>query len=252
MLKKYHKIKKYLFIILFITLAITYFTRSSFKKVDRIDSNVLNEPIQKELEDNEIIKFTKDDFEYELTPLYDYEVSSLVVRKMDYTWLSIYKTDSVFPVDLCMLWGSNIENNIYKDDSLKFSQDMRFCFGRWSGDLEFDKNAISNTHIVVNDKTLEKKIKKISIGDQVKLRGILVDVEAKNLGSAGKYDPESLSLKSSTIREDSGAGACEIVYVQDIEILQKGNQLSHILLTFSFYSLILLIIFDICLFFVRE
>ncbi|MBA7490362.1 hypothetical protein ES702_00900 [subsurface metagenome] len=249
MIESYNKIKKFLYLIFFLILAITFFTRNNFRSPDMINPDVLNEPVQTETENQDIIQFTKDDYEYKLTPLYDYEINGLVVHKMDYTWFSIYKTDSVFPLDLCMIWGENVENKIYKNKSLKFSQDMRFCFAKWQGQIDFNNNQISNNHLVIQDEKIEKELKKISTGDQVKIKGQLVDIEAKNLGKPGKYDPEYIEWKSSTTREDVGSGACEVIYLSDIEILQKGNSLPHYLFKISFYVLIFLVVIDFFLFF---
>jgi len=251
MIEGYNKIKKFLYLILFIIAIITFFTRNNYKNVEAISPDVLNNPIQEKIESYDIIQFTKDDYQYKLTPLYDYEINGLVVHKMNYTWFSIYKMDSVFPRDLCMMWGNNVGSKIYKDKSLKFSQDMRFCFARWEGALNFDNSEVSNNHLIMEDEKVEKKIKKISVGDQVKIKGQLVDVEAKNLGKPGEYDPEYFTLKSSTTREDTGAGACEIIYVKDVEILQKGNPISHNLFEISFYGLALLLVIDFSLCFIR-
>lgn len=249
MLEGYNKVKKFLYLILFIILIITFFTRNNYKNVEIINSEVLNNPIQEQTENYDAIQFTKDDYQYKLTPLYNYEINALVVRKMDYAWFSIYKRDSVFPRDLCMMWGTNVGDKVYKDKSLKFYQDMRFCFARWEGTLKFNSSEVSNNHLVIQDEKIEKKIKKISVGDQVKIKGQLVDVEAKNLGKPGEYDPEYFSLKSSIKREDVGAGACEIIYVNDVEILQKANPVSHNLFKISFYGLISLLIIDFFLIF---
>ena len=251
MLEGYHKIKKFLYLILFIILAITFFTKSNYKNAEIINPSVLNEPIQEETASRDIIQFTKNDYEYSLTPLYNYEINALVVRKMDYTKFSIYKMDSVFPRDLCVVWGSNVSNKIYQDKSLKFSQDMRFCFARWEGNLDFNTSEVSNNHLVIQDKEIEKKVKKISIGDQVKIRGKLVDVEAKNVGNPGEYDPEYFTLKSSITREDTTAGACEIIYIESVEILQKGNPVSYNLFKISFYGLVVLLILNIILIFIK-
>jgi len=72
-----------------------------------------------------------------------------------------------------------------------------------------------------------------------------VNVKATNIGEAGKYDPEYFELNSSTGRGDSGAGACEILLVEDIEIIKKGNQIYHVLYRWGGYLLVLLIILNI-------
>ena len=77
------------------------------------------------------------------------------------------------------------------------------------------------------------------MGDQVKIKGKLVDIFAKNIGEPGKFDPESFEWKSSVTREDTGGGACETIYVEDIEILKKANTTPDVLFKFSLYGLLL-------------
>jgi len=233
-------VNKILFCVLIITIAVTFFTRGNYRKVEKIHPEVLKEPIQTELADKQVIKFSKDEYRYELTPLYQYEINGLVVHKMDYTFFSIYKRDSVFPLDLCLIWGENTKSKVYQSKSLQFSQDARFCFYRWQGKVTFDHAALSNNHLVINNETLEKKIKKISTGDQVEIKGKLVNIKATNLGEAGTFDPEVFEWNSSTDREDSGAGACETIYVEDIKIIKKSNPISHDLYELSFYGLAIL------------
>lgn len=251
MFDAYKNIQKFLLPILFIMLAVTFFTRNNYRNIDNINSALLNEPVQSETGNKDIIQFTKENYEYKLTPLYDYEINGLVVSKMNYTWFSVYKTDSVFPIDLCMVWGGNVRDKIYKDKSVKFSQDMRFCFAKWSGGINFNMEEISNSHLILKNKETERKTKTISRGDQVKIKGKLVNIEAKNLGEAGKYDPDFINWESSTTREDAGAGACEVIYVEDIEILEEANPVSNSLFTLSFFVFISLIISDIVLFFIK-
>lgn len=244
-------IKKFLFYSLLLIFAITFFTRNNYRKVNEISPAVLKEPIQAELDSKDIIRFIKDDYEYELTPLYDYELNGLIVHKMDYTWFSIYKRDSVFPMDLCVIWGNNVKSKVYQNKSLKFSQDFRFCLYHWHGKIDFNSNQLSNNHLVISDKDLEKKISSLSTGDQVKIKGQLVNVNAINVGKPGKYDPEKFSWNSSIKRTDSGGGACEVIYVQNIEILKKANIISCYAHKISFYGLLALIIFSIAKFFIE-
>ena len=221
------KINKILFWLFLLIIIITFFTRNNYRNVDIVSPEVIGEPKQSEVFDNSIIKFTKDDYEYELTPLYDYEINGMIVHKMDYTWFSIYKRDSVFPIDLCLIWGDNVANKVYKHKNLKFSQDFRFCLYHWRGKIDFNHNQLSNNHLVIDNKELEKKLNKLSTGDQIKITGKLVNIKAENIGEPGKYDPEYFNWKSSINRKDSGGGACETIYIEDIEIIEKSNIISH-------------------------
>lgn len=245
----FEKIKKILFYLLLAVFSVTFFTRNSYRGISDIEPAVLSDPIQTETKSREAITFEKDDYGYELTPLFDYEINGLVVHRMDYTWFSIYKMDSVFPLDLCIMWGDNIKNGVYGEKSLKFSQDTRFCRYSWRGELAFDANEVSNNHILVNNDDLEKRLRGINSGDQVKIKGKLVNVTGKNIGTPGKYDPETFGMGSSIRRNDAEAGACEIIYLEDFEILKKGNPVSSLLFKISFWGLAILVFLEIIFFF---
>lgn len=245
------KVNKYLFIILPITLLITFFTRNNYRNVDEIHPEILKEPLQTQILSPEIETFTMDDYEYKVTKLYDYEIAGLVVHKLDYTWFSISKSDSVFPLDLCLIWGGNVKSKVYQSKNLTFSQDMRFCFYQWWGDLNFNPHELSNNHLLIKDDETKKKIDNILTGDQVRVKGQLVNVEARNLGSPGEFDPAYFKSDSSTTRTDTGAGACEIILATDVEILKKANPVSRYIFKSSLYGLIILVCLNIVVFFIQ-
>lgn len=247
---RYLKILNRIILLVLLLLSIwMYFSRNNYKSVDNIHLEVIKEPIQTEAKSKEPIRFIKDEYQYELKPLFDYEVSAMIVHKMDYRWFSIYKMDSVFPVDLILLWGDNVKNRVYQDKSVKFSQDGRFGYWRWGNGIKFNNDEVANTHLIVKDSELERKVKTLINGDQLRIKGQLVEVNAKNSGKPGKYDPASFSLKSSIVRNDTGAGACEIINVDSLEILEKANIMPDSIFKISFTLLIIMVFLNILFFF---
>lgn len=243
-------LKKYYFYFLLLLLAVTFFLRNNCRNVQEIAPEVLHEPVQSELNNTSLIRFSRNDYSYELTPVYAYEISGLIASKMDYQAFSIEKFDKVFPMDLCMIWGSNVANGVYKNREVIFSQDCRWCtvWVRQAG-ISFNYNEISNSHLLISDPVLEKKAKSLVVGDQVKIIGKLVNVKANLTGKPGSFDSPYYSLKTSTERTDKGAGACEVIYVEDIEILKKANVIADFLFHATLYGLLILIIWNILRFF---
>jgi hypothetical protein len=240
--EKSKKIKKKVFYVLLAILSVTFFTRDDYRQVTDITSEALRGPIQTPLEGKDSIRFTKDNYEYEIDPLFNYELNGLVVHHMDYTWFSLYKMDSMFPLDLCVLWGDNIKSGTYKSKSLQFTQDARFCRYNLRRDVDFDESEVSNNHILVNNKDLENKLREINSGDQIRLTGKLVNVIGKKMGKVGKYDPDKFSMNTSITRNDREAGACEIIYIEDVEILKKGNPISNLLFRISLWGVLIFLI----------
>jgi hypothetical protein len=225
------------FIVLVVIFFISYFSQGSYRAVNDIHPAVLQDPKQTSISSTqEPIKFTKNDWDYHLTPTHEYEISGLVVSRMDYRWFSINKTDEVFFLDLCMLWGQNAASKVYKNDNLSFKQDSRFCWYSWTGNLEVRKDQISNTHLVVYDNSLGKKLSKIKKSDQVKIKGKLVNIKAQT-DNPGKYEGGQFALNTSTVREDDGAGACEVLYVESFKILKRGHPVAGTINTVCIYGL---------------
>lgn len=235
---------KYLFLSLVLLFGVTLFTRNNFRNVHEIMPEVLGDPIQRP-SDPAFVKLARDGYEYEITPLYDYDISGLIVGKMDYRIFSISKTDNVFPMDLALIWGSNVKNGIYQDRRVKFKEDGRWIWVQWYGNVSFNFNEISNNHLLVRDKISEKQLKAITLGDQVRITGKLVNIKGYPAVQSGEPAPEPFIWKTSVTRTDSGAGACEVVYIENIKILKKANPVSCFLFRFSFYALIILLLWNI-------
>jgi hypothetical protein len=235
----FRTINKFVFLVLILVFAVSFFSRNSYRGVENIHPKVLKEPIQEELESKEIIGFLKDDYEYELTPVFDYEISGLVVSRFDYSILGIYETGSLFPVDLCMIWGSNVESGVYKNKGLKFKQDQRWCWYKWTGELNFNTHEGSNNHLLIIDDELREAAKNLTAGDQVRINGKLVNVLGKKINEAGSGSNEQIVWKTSISRTDEGAGGCEVIYVEDLEVLERAHPVFNFLYRASLFGIVL-------------
>ena len=233
-----------------VTIAVTAFTRDNYRGVSDIQPELYLQPIQSLTQEQDDIVSRIGEFDYILTPLYNYEISGLVVSKKDYSWLSIYKRNKALPADLCMIWGGNLAAKVHQNKELEFSQGVRFCNYRWSGNLVFNTNEVSNNHLLVSNDVINKIVGTVMPGDQVKITGKLVDVAAVNRGTDNLYDPEYFELRTSTIRTDSGAGACEIIYIEDIQILKRGNPVSYYLFKGALVLLVLFVVVNVAKLFI--
>ncbi len=169
-------------------------------------------PVQKQASGSEML--TLKGYNVKLTFLYSYDIEALVVHKKSYNSSSLQ--DKLVPVDVALAWGKVAQYN--KDIDFHWSQSGRWVFWRVNSDSELDlvggENAIvsqsSNNHLIPANKYIEKKVKKIKKGDHIRIKGYLVNVHAT------KSDGSWWSVDSSTSREDSGGGACEVIYVTDV------------------------------------
>lgn len=245
-----NKFRKTLGLIFLVSAIVTYFAKSHFKSVTQIVPASLYPPQQTEASSKLPINFSNNGYEYQLEPMYDYVMTGLVVHTLQYDkWFSLSRTDDVFSVDWCVFWGSNLQSGAYKEPSLKVSQDARFCRLQYDSGAILSDSEFSNSHLVVIDPAVESAVKKVSAGDQIRLSGKLVNVTARAQGSTSKYELKEERWQTSVSRSDTGMGACEVIYVESVEILKKGNVLSHQLFDISKYGLGLVVVWTVVGFF---
>ena len=104
-------------------------------------------------------------------------------------------------------------------NKLDISQSGRFYWYRWSNQPPIPHqeiiNSSANMHMIPSNLEIAKKLKQVKKDDQVTISGWLV--HASYLKGNGTYN-----WKSSTTREDTGNGACEVIYVCSVDRQQKS------------------------------
>ena len=159
---------------------------------------------------------------WEFTPLFNYDISALAFG-VSHKFAS--KFDDVLAADVGLLWGENSAKELYKNVQLRVMMDHYDA--RWRNGVSFNLNEAANTHIATCDAGAFRAVKAIKAGDQVRLRGWLVN--AKISEKPGETDPARImTWNGSVTREDQGEGACELLYVpsaSSVEILKEGPRL---------------------------
>jgi hypothetical protein len=97
---------------------------------------------------------------------------------------------------------------------MQISQDHRFYFWRTSSRVDLPKDVIvshsANTHVIPANPRVERELSRLRRGQVVTLTGLLVD---------GTRD-DGAWIKTSLVRTDTGAGACEVMLVQDVNVMR--------------------------------
>lgn len=231
---------KWLFLVLLVVYGGSYYWENLYRGIESPDPLTFREPVQTPPAAAEPIAFIKQGYAYNLTPVAEYDIAGLIVSRMDYRTFSIQQSDATFPMDLCLIWGDNVKNGVYKEPGLSFRQDFRFCLYTWSGESKLNTTQVSNNHLLINDPEIEKRLKKLHRGDQVRVTGKLVDVSATAAGELKEHDAPAFTMQTSENRTDSGGGACEIIYVEGLEILKRGHPIANFAHDASYYGLLLL------------
>lgn len=139
-----------------------------------------------------------------IEPLATYKIRARILSKQRYR---LDPGSKVSPMDLALGWGPMSDTAVL--DQLSISQDHRFYFLRWREPPIQEKEMLlnsANVHIIPSNEFIKDEVLSLRVGDIVELRGSLVMVSGKDGGE----------WKSSLTRDDSGPGACELMYVSQL------------------------------------
>jgi hypothetical protein len=209
-----------LFIGGFTLLAASLWQRHELPEPGRLLGNLRQEPEQVQVREPPKTT-TVNGVTYTIKPLFSYELHGLVVSRHDSDSFIDYIhrewNDHINVVDLCVIWGKNAISGAYRGQS--FSSGQFVCY--WQAPTReafaaFDPAAISNNHLLTDDPAIAKKLRSVRVGDQIRFRGYLAEYSHNHKG-------QPFHRSTSIVRTDTGNGACETVYVQDLEITRRGG-----------------------------
>jgi hypothetical protein len=116
----------------------------------------------------------------------------------------------VSPLDIAVGWGPMSDSAVLAD--IDISQSGRFYFWRYEDEPPIATSAIeqhsANWHLVPANDVIWRKLNRLRVGDVVRLEGMLVNLQ----------NPDGGTMATSLRRDDTGAGACEIIYVEKATI----------------------------------
>jgi hypothetical protein len=145
--------------------------------------------------------------DYYLTPLADFSLQAKVLSREDY-WLD--RESDLAPTDLALGWQKMSDEAVLEQIEIRQS-------GRWYhwqvNDFPIPRRSIetqsANMHMVPADENVAAMLDLVSPGQIISLQGYLIRAD----GHDGWY------WQSSLTREDTGAKACELVFVTHIDIV---------------------------------
>ena len=141
-----------------------------------------------------------------LTVRADYRITARILARERYHFDALA---DLVPEDLALGWGPMSDNRILR--TIDISQSNRFYYWR-AHQGSPPKDAIithsANTHVIPQNKMIARQLSRLRPGQVVTLSGELVD----GLRDDGRW------IKTSLVRDDTGAGACEVLLVNDIAL----------------------------------
>ena len=198
-----------LVILLLFVFAFRYFQKGKQRSIAGIRA-----PIQTVATGEKHIK--RKGYELTLDYLYAYDIEGLVITTKNYNGSSL--GDELSPKDVGLAWGNVAKYNTLlgfhwaaKYRALELNEDEN-SWGKkqdFVGSIEDALKQISNNHLIVLDSSIKESVKKIKVGDHIRIKGYLVNIEGDN-------SIKQFSWYSSTSRDDTG---CEVILVESVEWL---------------------------------
>ena len=140
---------------------------------------------------------------FDIKPLAHFEITARVLHKRRYRFDSVA---NLAPLDLAVGWACMSDQQVL--DQLGISQSNRFFFWEYQHAPPIPTDQIishaTNMHLIPPDDGMFRKINSADAGDLIHLRGLLIEAS----------QPGMPPWRSSLSRNDTGKGACEIVWVE--------------------------------------
>lgn len=147
--------------------------------------------------------------EFTIIPKANFELTARILHKKSY---NSDPESKLAPWDIAFGWGPMSDESILKDVEIK--QSNRFYFWRVEKfpilRRDIERNS-ANMHLIPQDSYLEDLIASTKVGNIIHLKGWLIRAESKD----GNW-----YWQSSMTREDTGNGACELIFITHFEIIK--------------------------------
>jgi hypothetical protein len=144
-----------------------------------------------------------------LTVRAEYRVTARILALERYHFDGL---SDLVPEDLALGWGPMSDNRMLR--AIDISQSNRFYYWRTPSGSALGRESIithsANTHVIPRNSTVARQLGRLRQGQVVTLSGELVD---------GTRD-DGMWIKTSLVRNDTGAGSCEVLLVDDVIIDQ--------------------------------
>jgi hypothetical protein len=140
-----------------------------------------------------------------LTTRAHFDITARVLSRKDYSGGA---DASLIPTDLALGWGRMSDSDVLA--KIDISQSGRFYYWHVK---EFPiprreiETSSANMHMIPANEDVKRQLEQVRQGELVRITGFLVD--------ASRAD--GWRWKTSLTRDDTGAGACELIYVERVD-----------------------------------
>ncbi|MDX1409916.1 MAG: hypothetical protein R3330_17325 [Saprospiraceae bacterium] len=166
------------------------------------------DPVQKNLANPVAFAFQG----FTITPRAEFDIQARVLGRETYFFGN---ESDLSPIDLALGWKRMSDQSVV--DRMSIRQSGRWYYTRYAFPPPIPEQEIirssANMHMIPADTHTERELKSIRPGEVVRIRGYLVDIDHE---SGWKW-------RTSMTRADTGDGACELIYVEDVSRLTPSG-----------------------------
>jgi hypothetical protein len=146
---------------------------------------------------------------FRIEPVAGYRIRARLLSREDYRFDA---GAELSPLDFAFGWAGMSDTAVI--EQLSVSQSVRFFSYRWRDQPPLPPDEINrssaNMHLIPADDAVLKALRQVAVGRVVELEGWLVNADRE----------DGWRWRSSTTREDWGAGACELMYVREVRLIE--------------------------------
>ena len=145
--------------------------------------------------------------EFTIRPLAEFRLTARVLSRRNY---SLGRDAKLCPVDLALGWGPMSDEKVLGRLSIsQFDRCYMWSLRELSVPREQVEHNSANMHMIPSTPEIKRRLKTLRKGSLIECRGYLVEVTA----------PGGWLWRSSLSRNDTGQGACEVVWVDELKVL---------------------------------
>ena len=210
------KFNRILLAVSFIWLLVSFWHRNDLPRNIEYLPELQSEPLQTPSSKTPF-RVDFNDVSYDIEPEYEYEITGMIVSYRHHdgnSRMHARANDHLNMLDVCVIWGDNPRNE--RLHKISFWNGIFTCNVKtrdqqaWDA---FDMNQLSNNHLISDDEFVRRQVRKIRVGDQIRIKGYL----SSYAGAGGSR------RGTSTTRTDTGNGACETIYVEQFRIVKPAT-----------------------------
>ena len=141
-----------------------------------------------------------------LTTRAHFDITARVLSRKNYGGAD----GELVPLDLAMGWGRMSDSDVLQH--IDISQSGRFYYWhvqQFPIPRREIETSSANMHMIPADADVKNQLEQVRAGEVVHLEGFLVDASR----------PGGWHWKTSMTRDDTGAGACELIYVERVDVV---------------------------------